>query len=170
MKRFLFIHIPKTAGTSFRLGLEAAFDNDSVCKDYSESSDETSDEVLENIYRKKDFYAFHQEFKKKGYRFLSGHFGVKKYIHLFGAENSITFLRDPVKRIVSEYNHFAHYHGYEKDFQSFYSDKRFVNKQLNIFSGVPWPLVGFIGLTERYSESLIAVSYTHLTLPTKRIV
>ncbi|MFS1523012.1 hypothetical protein ACL7TT_02680 [Microbulbifer sp. 2304DJ12-6] len=154
MNPLLFVHVPKTAGTSFRLGASAYFGDDSVCFDYGPNSSETSDVVRKWMGQNPDHWSFFREIKYGNKRLLSGHSNAMRYLPVFGLENTVTILRDPIQRLVSEYMHFSRHHGYEGDFESFYKKPTFTNRQGSFFKGLPWPVLGFIGLTERYEESL----------------
>lgn len=149
-----FVHIPKTAGTSFRKAAESYFGSDHVCYDYAPASVETSDLVREEIYQKKDFSAFYKKYSAIDKNFLSGHVHAGKYIGLFGARDTVVFLRDPIQRTISEYKHFCRDLGYEGDFRSFYREPGFIDRQKKMLSAVPLMAFGFVGLTERYEESL----------------
>ena len=154
MDELVFIHIPKTAGTSFRVGAEQYFGPEKVCFDYGPKAAETSECVLRMVYRELDFWSFGKTFRENGFRCLTGHIPANKYTPLFGVEQMVTFFRDPLQRIVSEYKHFVRLHGYTDDFQTFYRTPQFVNRQIKSFQGLPWTSLGFIGLTEKYSVSL----------------
>lgn len=71
-----------------------------------------------------------------------------------GAGNTLTFLREPLQRIASEYAHFVRNMDYKGSFKEFYSDPAMRNRQRRALNGVNVEAIGFIGLTERYSESL----------------
>lgn len=149
-----FIHVPKTAGTSFRKAAEKYFGSSNVCYDYAPHSSETSDIIIESIYRQKDFLDFFYYCVKNNKRFLSGHVSANKYIDFFGCRNSVVFFRDPIQRIISEYHHFVRVNGYSGDFKSFYTKPHFIDRQKKILSGVPLTVLGFVGLTEKYLDSL----------------
>lgn len=63
--RILFIHIPKTAGTSFRLASKDYFKEDNTYFDYSLNSVETSEIIKQKIYTENDFFSLKQYFDKK---------------------------------------------------------------------------------------------------------
>ncbi|MGB3209240.1 MAG: sulfotransferase family 2 domain-containing protein [Desulforhopalus sp.] len=154
MEPIVFIHVPKTAGTSFRYGADQFFGALQVCRDYGPKSPETSDIVNHLINQNADWWQFRRAFDEHNYRFFTGHFNAKRYASLFGIARTITFLRDPVQRIVSEYNHFVRNYNYQRSLKEFYNTKNFINRQLGMFIGIPWSGLGFIGFTERYAESL----------------
>lgn len=149
-----FIHVPKTAGTSFRKAAEFFYGSDGVICDYSPSSDETSQTVIDYIYESVNFFNFYSCLERCGVSFLCGHVNAGKYIHLFEARNTLTFLRDPVQRIVSEYYHFIRHNNYNGDLPSFYRKTQFINRQSKMLHGVPVEALGFVGLTERYEQGL----------------
>ena len=159
----LFIHIPKTAGTSFRIGTEKFLGKKNVLNDYSVNAAETSALVNEYIYEKKDFFGFWNKITHKNaldalvgndFVFLGGHVQVMKYVHLFGARQTISFLRDPVQRVVSQHRHFVRHKGFKGDLPSFYRAPSESNRQAKQLNGIPLESLGFIGLTERYVEGL----------------
>lgn len=154
MLPIFFVHIPKTAGTSFRKSAENYFGSDKVIYDYSPHSAETSELVSVSMYEDKDSFAFGRRFLEQAKEFLSGHVHAVKYVHLFGVNRTVTFLRDPVQRIMSEYHHFVRNYGYEGDFPSFYRKPQFINRLSKILNRVPLESVGVLGLTEDYESSL----------------
>lgn len=153
-KHLLFVHIPKTAGTSFRKACQKYFGEEDTFYDYGRNSVETSKEILDCVYDQKDLYKLYQKFEKHENMFLSGHFPTKKYMHLFQTLDVITFVREPVSQVLSHYKHFKTHYGYEKSFHDFIKEDRFKNVQSRYLNATPLEFYGFIGLTERYNESL----------------
>lgn len=149
-----FVHVPKTAGTSFRKAAENYYGFNNVVYDYSTTSSETSSSVLKSIYEDQNYLRFYEYLNNNQVGFLSGHVHAGKYVHLFGARQVVTFLRDPVQRVVSEYYHFVRNNGYKDDLPSFYRKPQFINRQSKMMQGVPLQTVGLLGLTEEYEKSL----------------
>lgn len=154
MSPIFFVHIPKTAGTSFRKAAERFFSSERVLYDYSPSEKETSSLVCQWVYKKRDLLRFYQELCSKNASFFSGHVNANKYVYLFGVGQTVTFVRDPVQRIVSEYQHFVRHHSYQGDLPSFYRKPQFVNRQSKMLQGVPLEAIGLVGLNESYEDSL----------------
>ncbi|QIL89859.1 hypothetical protein GNX18_08920 [Microbulbifer sp. SH-1] len=154
MKPYIFVHIPKTAGTSFRLAADSFFGRTNVCRDYGPKSPETSHIVKQWVIEAQDKWLFKKAFERSGYRLLTGHFHASAYSPLFGTCRMITFVREPLQRLVSEYKHMVRNYGYEKSFEDFYRAPHNINRQQRILGQQQWASLGFIGLTERYDESL----------------
>jgi hypothetical protein len=146
------LHIPKTAGTSFRISAEHYFGPWNVVKDYGEKSPATSDEIREAFYEKKDIPLLQSKVSQK--KFFTGHFSLAKYREHFPDSPVVTFFRDPVKRVVSEYVHFTTHYGFEGSLREFYRKDQFRNRQAKVLSGVNPVELDFYGLTENYEESL----------------
>jgi len=150
----LFVHIPKTAGTSFRIAAEEYFGKENTFYDYSSKSDETSKEIIDTIYSAKDPYQFYEHIAKLDSSFLSGHFPVGKYAALYDTLNVVSFVRDPVEQVLSHYNHYKNHHAYEKGLKAFIKEPRFKNIQIKFLRQKNLALYGFLGVTEQYNTSI----------------
>lgn len=158
-----FIHIPKTAGTSFRKGAESHFGESRICYDYGIQVPETSPAVHRHIYKTPDSWAFFQALKENDHAMLSGHVPLGKYVAGLGLRQSMTFVREPLQRIASEYKHFVRHYGFTGSFEAFYRMPRFVNRQSKMLANNPPETLGFIGITEHYAESLSLLNWRYGT-------
>lgn len=152
-----FVHIPKTAGTSFRLGAEQSFGKPAIAYDYGKASPETSPLVQEYLYEGEaspDFWAFAQACRQQTTRMVAGHVMVRRFVSVFGASQTLTFMREPLQRMASEYAHFVRNYGYQGSFRDFYSRPLMHNRQSRILHGVDLEAIGFVGFTEHYADSL----------------
>lgn len=150
---YLFVHIPKTAGTSFRDSLRNIFGDGLYC-DYGPEP-ETSPEVVEYIHKRNaypEFGSFLAEQNKLVC--MSGHYAIRKYGPLFYIKNIMLFLRDPIQRTISQYEHVCRVEGSTESLESFCSRPAHMNLQTRNIGRVPFNLIGFLGLQEFYSESL----------------
>jgi hypothetical protein len=162
----LFVHIPKSAGTSFRNALEQKYGKDRIVRDYAVKAPETSEIVRQLIYQENDFSVFHQALKKGQFPVLAGHFAALKYARISSLMDMVTFVREPVARVVSEYKHFVRHNNYKKSLLEFASKPAKISTQCRVLHGVPYSSVGIIGITERYDESLALLKNMHqLALP-----
>jgi len=157
--KIFFVHIPKTAGTSFRNGLEKEFGFKNSFFDYGLNSAETSDIIREVIYKEKDFLELKEYFKKQKNIFLSGHVPVAKYMNIFDTLSVVSFVREPVSQVISHFVHFKTKHNYEKTIEEFIEEKRSQNIQSRLLGAKPLELFGFIGLTEEYDTSIKIINH-----------
>lgn len=156
-----FVHIPKTAGTSFRLGAAEMLGSERVWNDYGAQSAETHPIIARNIYQLKDMYAFRQRLEGQPLAMLAGHVPASKYFDLAGVRNTFSFVRDPVQRVISDYKHFVRHAGYEGSLESFINRKELQNRQARFLSGAPLHAYGLIGLSERYQEGLALLNHQY---------
>ncbi|USZ49661.1 hypothetical protein [Halomonas sp. DN3] len=155
MDPLFFVHVPKTAGTSFRHGAERAFGNDKIVYDYGPEAPQTSALTREYIYGEaSDGARLYRECRQQGSSMLAGHVPAAKYAPFSGVASMVTFVREPLQRTASEYSHFQRILNYKGSFREFMSMPLMVNRQASIFRGVDMEAIGVVGLTENYSESL----------------
>lgn len=150
---YLFVHVPKTAGTSFRLAVEQAFSG-RVAYDYGGHTPATSEVVREHVYRKPDLEALRAHLETNRIVLFGGHVTYRKYASLFAPHQVITLLREPIARIVSEYHHARRLNGFEGSLLEFAGQPRNRGLQSSVLSGLPLHQIGFVGITERYGEAL----------------
>jgi len=162
---FLFIHIPKTAGTSFRQALE---DNYPVLRDYGGKSAETSALIKSFIYEQKSPLSLKTGFKEMQDTWLTGHIYLNKYSNFVSARHIISFVRDPIERVISHYNHSVLHNGFEGDIDTFLQTYQAANYQKKHLNPLPLGLIGYVGLTDRYEESIQLINdYYGLNLTVK---
>ena len=154
----LFIHIPKTAGISFRKGLEEIY-SDRLCKDYSDS-------IFDSWRRRED--SMRAVYQNRAalicdYDVIYGNFPVPKYslLNSDGDDSTLfcTLLRDPVDRVISEYRSLTTKPDPQRhaknmtltEFAGSYPQR----KIYSLFTkGMPLYQFAFIGITEEYTRSL----------------
>lgn len=165
MKPLFFVHIPKTAGTSLNKAATEYFGLDAIEQDYGPASKVTSPLVQQYIYGDTigDTYGClsAQNFKSK--RWLTGHVFAEKYTPLIGAENTLSIVRDPVDRVVSEYNHRISKEGETRSLPDFYRDPHETNKQFRMIGQLPWQAFHLVGLQDRYGEFISLLNATKNT-------
>jgi hypothetical protein len=151
----VFIHIPKTAGTSFRLALEEELGPEAFLRDYGLEAPETSELVKRTVYNDCKNRLYQEVVLQKIYC-LSGHFHASKYTDIFNCNvRMITFLRDPLQRTISEYQHYTRHLGYQGSLEDFCNRTEQYNRQSQLISGFDLEDFFFIGLTEFYEESIV---------------
>lgn len=99
----IFVHVPKTAGTSLRAELAAILPPDiNIHVDYKDTSRSFHDRIDDAVSR------FLDQAGPRGIRFASGHIvgrHVTRIAQQMPQARFITMLRDPVARVVSDFRH-----------------------------------------------------------------
>jgi len=152
---WLVVHTPKTAGTSLRWALEKYFGKSNIIRDYGPHSSVTDDVVREHLYsgdESKGPESLAAEVFSKKKKVLIGHFPLQRYADCFEAKNIITFVRDPLVRMCSEYLHRAKNRSFTGSFSEFLQRPAYQNPQSRFLAGISENT--FIGITEKYPESL----------------
>ena len=148
----IYLHIPKTAGTSFRVSAEKYFGESNVLRDYGVDSATTSADIIQSFYDTEDLSALRE--RGRNSKLLCGHFSLPRYREVFPDSAVVTFFRDPVNRVVSEFVHFSNHHGYTGTLEDFYKDPKFQNRQHHTLGGAKPVDLDFYGLTEQFDKSL----------------
>ena len=162
---FFFIHIPKTAGTSFRKAIE---DKYSVVADYGLKSSETHAFIKKSVYANNSPLLVKRKFQEVQNNWLTGHVPLKKYSNMVSVRHIITFVRNPIERVISHYNHSVSYQGFKGDLSAFLKRPQASNFQKNTLNALPLSLIGYIGLTDSYDQSIALINgYYGLNLDVK---
>lgn len=156
----LFLHIPKTAGTSFRNGAVKRLGASHCQFDYGLKSPDTTALVREHVYQTPDLFRLRAELEKTGSRLLAGHFGLNLYGPLFRSGKMLAFCRDPREQLLSHFAHATRLNGYSGTLTEFLASPAGGGCQSRVFGQVPPQAIGFIGVTERYEESLRVIRET----------
>ncbi|MFA7554984.1 MAG: sulfotransferase family 2 domain-containing protein [Spongiibacteraceae bacterium] len=162
----IFLHIPKTAGTSFRLAANDIFNQDAVWLDYGPESESTTPEVMATVHGGSK-ESLLKQLKENKVKFYSGHFTVEDYLSLFGRQARwCTFFRDPVQRVLSDYKHVVRNYGVKKSLEEFCQLEWQKNEQYKCARGLSLKDFYFIGLTEEYDRSIkVFNALTGLSVP-----
>jgi len=138
--KFIFVHVPKTAGTTFIKLLDRIYVG-KTARDYKNKRGDKDNYIDEKPWKDCDI--------------IYGHFSSDKYKHL--KRPQISIIRDPVERVISEYFYKP---GKARSVREYLSNKDLfaVNevKSLNVIHDhiVDVNRFEFIGLTERFDEGL----------------
>ena len=168
-REIVFVHIPKTAGTSLRNALERAADDHTILRDYGKAP-ETSPALFNLVHVQKKPLQLREVFdnEKRGV-LLSGHFPAHRYWEIFRPKSFVTFVRDPVDRVMSEHNHFVSHQGWTASLDEFASTQRFRNVMSKFLSRVNLKRFGFIGIMENFEADISALGrFLGTELPPRR--
>jgi hypothetical protein len=150
----VFLHIPKTAGTSFRHAAERYFGPASVARDYGDGNPATSPLIQGTVFANRSTNLL-PALSDQGIKVLCGHFRAATYMGLLGKHARwCTFLRDPVQRVISEYKHVVRHRGYAETLRHFSQQAGQCNKQSRWLKGLPLDEAFFVGITEHLDESI----------------
>ncbi|HEY3237896.1 MAG TPA: hypothetical protein VGJ84_24465 [Polyangiaceae bacterium] len=148
-----FIHVPKTAGTSFRNAAEQRFSG-RVLLDYGRNNPATSEAIIQHVYERPDRIALARLIAERNIGMICGHVDYQTYAHLAPPERVVVFLREPVQRVVSEFHHFRRFYGYEGSLMEYARHSLQLNRQSRMVKGLNLARAGLVGLSEYYGESL----------------
>ena len=169
------MHIPKAAGTSFSIALKEYF-GDSLIEDYGTRPFR----VRYDVARKKA-EKFNQKLKLNQYlnvKCIHGHFLALKYANFKNYDATfITWLRDPVERLISNYYHIIRgqkdvkgtfsnlVHTEKWDLETYCSHPLNRNPCEKIFHDFGIDNFEFVGIVENYLSDLKFFSENYLHKP-----
>lgn len=150
---YIFVHIPKTAGTSFRKTLEDC-DPVAILYDYGPNHIDVNGGLKEFIVQNKK-------------NIICGHVSYKKYANTVAPKNVLSILRNPIERIVSEYQHKVRHNNLDMTLFDYSSATWRINSQKRLLDGLDINGVALIGITSHYNVFiLLARKITGLQLAT----
>ena len=161
MKKFIYIHIPKAAGTSMYLILRSAFGGERILRDitfkkehrltFGRMEDPLPPGFVNRFVMADRVYPRNiRNFDKDRFDILLGHFTIHKHENV--GWPFVTFIRDPVDRLISEYviwrNRFQNERESLTDFAAH-------NPNLMTWmTGGNLKKLKFVGIVERFEESV----------------
>lgn len=173
---YFFMHIPKTAGTSFRIMLYQVFDQKEILPNEEDLN------LNNNFYplNIREFIDSCSEVKLNNIQLLVGHYYNQSEKYFKSPPRLILFLRNPLNRAISHLLHLKkHEHKYiNTSFENIYKKRSdmFYNTQVRFISGCDKPgnfnknkleiakkrieKASFIGITSRFEESIKLLEYT----------
>lgn len=166
MKKINFIvHIPKTAGTSLRYVLQK---NEWVrmLYDYGNESQESTPALTEINPMK--LTPESEVFDTDKFNFICGHISYGKYAHCIPPDSVVSIVRNPIERVISEYQHLRRHEKYTCSFAEFSSTPFQQNKQWRMLRGTEKKPGALIGLTSHY-KYFAEVFSNRLGLPMESI-
>lgn len=168
-KTLIAVHVPKTAGTSFRQALETGF-GDTLRLDYA-------DRPLTHLPSARRWAALGHGLRCAGHslpeRCVYGHFLPLKYRWVRHAEFAI-WLRHPVERVISRYRHYLRDVGAGDtahaangllpglSLEEFARLPHYQNTVAEYLWGFSLSKFSFVGLTEHYAEDVQRFSQRYL--------
>lgn len=166
----LFIHVPKTAGTSFRIAAAEYFGAERCWSDYGPAAAETTAEVRQHVHEAGDLWALRRAMLARSPAMLAGHVHASRFAGLLPLLNVVSFVREPLAQLRSHYLHQCRDNGYRGSPEAFMHGPMGIGFQSRLLSGMPLEACGFIGVTERYEESLSLLNEVWgLDLPPRRL-
>jgi hypothetical protein len=162
IKDVVFVHIPKTAGTSMRNMLVAALPAAAKIFNYYDDTARISgtftNAFTADILTPEKLLAHRSKLPRDQQLLVCGHFPVSSLTSAFHPASFITFLRDPVDRVVSNYRYVVKGGNFSGSFAEFYESADQINVQCRQLRGADLRDIGFIGLVELMPDMVRALS------------
>jgi hypothetical protein len=156
-REIVFVHIPKTGGTSIRNSLELALKNHLILRDYGDHPT-TSPELRTLQAANGIVQRFRERVGTRGNLLLSGHFPAFRYWNDFNAESFITILRNPIDRVLSSYASWKRQGLWDGTFEEFLALPSMDRRMCEYLSRIDLAAFGFIGFLEEFEASLVGLS------------
>jgi hypothetical protein len=97
--------------------------------------------------------------EKAGFGWITGHVWAERYRRAIRSIDTITFIREPCERLFSDYLHKKRKMNLEDGFAQYFEKRS--NVQATYLKAMPLAAIGFVGITERYRESLKLLKYLY---------
>ena len=149
----VYIHVPKTGGTSIRMAAAEHFGEDAMLYDYGPDAPRTSPIVRELLYDADEPDRLVEWIHNNGIKFISGHFRMNRYPTLLPEASLITWVRDPVARVVSQHQHRTRSLGEKRPLDEWAEKPKWQNL-ITRQTGTDLARFASVGVLERHAESI----------------
>jgi len=153
MSTLFLVQIPETAGSNLRLAACRLWGSGRIVSDYGPSNRHTSKSVVELIQLEKDFHGFKTYLFEQDIALFTSRSPLRCLRRIFAASDIITFVKQPVDLVIQRYVA-AKRNGCKADLYEFAALRVHRNIQSRFLRTVPIELLGFVGLSERFGDSL----------------
>ncbi|MFO1080561.1 MAG: sulfotransferase family 2 domain-containing protein [Reyranellaceae bacterium] len=162
IKDVVFVHIPKTAGSSLRNALVGALPNAVRIFHYGTDTAAIEGNFVDGFAKGIDTPEALLELRSTLARdqrvLVTGHVPAASFTPVFHPTSFITFLRDPVDRIVSSYRQHVRTGLFAGSFREFLELPAQINLQSRLLQGLDFRDLGFVGLFERMPDMVEPLS------------
>ena len=171
------VHIPKTAGSTYQKHLRSIFGKN-ICYDFTDQYDfvdPASPTMLMRILRMLHAAKRGRASIRDTDECITGHFRASKYYALYPDAKLVTWVRDPVERVISHYYHWLRHptrrhsvcHRLHKENLSlvqFAEIPEMRNLQFRYLDGINVEEFWFVGVQE-YFDEMMPLFYKQMRLP-----
>ena len=155
MSAFYLVQIPHSAGTALRLAACRHWGSSRIVSDHGPGNRYTSPAVEELIYLEQDFHRFKEFLQQQDIALLTSSQPLNGLRRIFPASNLITFVSNPIDRLLKSFQQEENSSKLTNaNFLKFCQRPDNQNVQSRYLKTLPLELYGFVGISERYSESL----------------
>jgi hypothetical protein len=166
----VFVHLPKTGGTSMRNMLVEAMPRSQKVFDYGAETFRLEGNFIdvnaENIRNQKGIFDLRSRLARDQAVLVCTHVSANPYLGSFHPASIVTFLRDPVERVISGYQYHVRHREFRGTLAEFYEAPENINVQCRMLWGIDLRDVGFIGLFEAMADMVRALA-RHLGIDLK---
>ena len=159
LREYVFMHIPKTGGTSIRKAVVTALQEKEYQMVYDYQSNPLDTPWLPAVERnEKAAMVVRKHFPRADKLLICGHFNAARYLNAFHPQSFFCLLREPFDIVYSIYNHQRRIKGLTDSFEDFITRPAYRDRQSKCLTGLSLEDIGFFGLLENIENEVAGLS------------